>query len=315
MTKDIEILDGEEWQSSKSIDDHFFLLKSLKHLLLECERIGHEGAFLFNSLNKLDQSYPSFSKNELELLFEFVFKLKNSSFELLVKEAHQNLVMYSNLHMENNSKFRTSTGDSHKLADDFMGHLVFVLNEMYRFKFDREKNNNAPARFGENHLRHFFNINLDKINLSSNSPKLQIEKKVTGDYIDSETKHGCIDYFFINDELGAHDFTNIIATFEIKGPARRSLLNGSKKNWYPKIIKDIEKQFWRSLNHPNTVNFIVLLFKVPEDLPFSKLKDTLYKSLEVDTKNSAVQLEEYSSRTINLNGELVHISIVRVLYN
>lgn len=312
MTKDIEILDGEDWLSSKSIDDHFFLVKSLKHLLLEYERIGHEGGLVLNSINKLNQNYPSFSKNDLELLLEFIIKLKSSSLELLAEEAHKSLAMYYNLYMENNSKFRTNTVKSHKLADDFMGHLVFILNEMFQSKFYRKKNNNAPARFGENHLRHFFNINIDKINLGLNSPILQIEKKVSGDYIDSETKYGCIDYFFTNEELGAYNFSNIIATFEIKGPARRSLLNGSKKNWYPKIVKDVEKQFWRSLSHPNTFNFIVLLFKVPEDLNFSKHVESLYRSLEVDSKNSTVHIEECTSKTLIFNDEVIHISIARV---
>jgi hypothetical protein len=111
--------------------------------------------------------------------------------------------------------------------------------------WERDRNLGAPFKFGENHLREHIRKAVDSGRYipPAEWPELRVEKKVCGD----RDGHGAIDYFLVPKGVkGQLSLSDVLATCEVKGPTRPKLLEGSQKNWYPKVLADIEKQLWRA---------------------------------------------------------------------
>jgi hypothetical protein len=311
MTNNIEILDGEEWQSSQAIDEYAFFVDALNQLHSECIAIKSECKVLSEIL--IEKDFSSIAKNDFDKLLEVCIKLQNSKLNSLATRAAFYIKSHSNKHAIMKDDPRLQPYNSNELVLRFSEYLILALNDMTNSCFARDKNHQAPAKFGENHLRKSFKKATNKINQDLHSPKLIIEKKINGDYQYDYDSHGCADYFFAKNNSEDHDFSNVLATFEVKGPTRPSLLKGSKKNWYPKILKDVRKQLWRSLNFPHTSNFVVIIFKSSPELPSFNLANLLRKELESEFKELKVKLENCYWKEIDCQSELVFISILKVM--
>jgi hypothetical protein len=312
MTDNIEILDGEEWQSSQSIDEYAFLVDALNLLLSECNTIKSECEALSKLLMVKD--FSSIAQNDLYTILGHCNKLQNSKVKSLSTKAAFYINYHSNKHVRTKDDSSVRSYNDNELVIRFSDYLILALNNMTNSCFARDKNQQAPAKFGENHLRKALIKATEEINQKLHTPKLIIEKKINGDYQDDYDSHGCADYFFAKNNFEDHDFSNVLATFEVKGPTRPSLLKGSKKNWYPKILKDVRKQLWRSLNFPHTSNYVVIIFKSSPELPSFNLANLLRKELESEFNELKVKLENCYWKEIDCQSELVFISILKVMF-
>ena len=149
--------------------------------------------------------------------------------------------------------------------------LELVIVDILNSGFKRTKNPGAPYYFSENHLRKHFSIFIENTKDANLFPKLVIERKIIGDFKSSNREHGGTDYFYVNSLSENYNSSDVLATYEVKGPTRPILFKGSKVNWYPKIIEDIKKQAWRNLNFPNKENYIVLIINSPKNIDYMSI--------------------------------------------
>jgi hypothetical protein len=194
-------------------------------------------------------------------------------------------------------------------AFNFGEALKIIINNLMNSDFECNKNLGAPFSFNENNLRKHFSDCIENINLNNLNPKLIIERNIDGDLKSINKRHGGTDYFYVNKSCDTYHHSDVLATFEVKGPTRPSLLKGSKVNWYPKIITDIKKQMWRNLNFSNCSNYIVLLIK-SNDIHTHNQVMSLYKVMEDDI--TGVNLDECFWESIFFRSSPLHISIARV---
>lgn len=125
----------------------------------------------------------------------------------------------------------------------------------------RNRNFGAPFGFGEAQLRKHIQtaIRNGTYVLPTDWPDLLIERKVDCDRSEVGHRHGAVDYVFGPQGCaGKPNLTDLFATYEVGGPTRPKLLEGSKDNWYPKILKDIEKQCWRARYAPTVEHFVAV---------------------------------------------------------
>lgn len=125
---------------------------------------------------------------------------------------------------------------------------------LLRSGWKRDRNPGAPFPFGENHLRKHVQSALRSGDYvpPPTWPELFVERQVNGDRRQVGHRHGAIDYFFVPERLDrTFLLSELLATCEVKGPTRPKFLRpGSRKNWYPKIVGDLEKQSWRARYSP-----------------------------------------------------------------
>jgi hypothetical protein len=188
--------------------------------------------------------------------------------------------------------------------------LELVIVDILNSGFKRTKNPGAPYYFSENHLRKHFSIFIENTKDANLFPKLVIERKIIGDFKSSNREHGGTDYFYVNSLSENYNSSDVLATYEVKGPTRPILFKGSKVNWYPKIIEDIKKQAWRNLNFPNKENYIVLIINSPKNIDTHNDIKNLYKVMEDDVGN--VKLSEYYWGTIPYLSSVLNIVVVGI---
>jgi len=313
MTRSIEILDGEEWQSSEAIDDYASFLNAINFLHSECIDIRNVCCALSELMNKKDLS--KITASDLNTLLEICNKLLNSKIVYLSNKAIFNLKNYSNRLEGLGDNLNLQGIHSKEFVNKFGEYLTLALTDLTDSSMRRSKEGQAlRLQPRENHLRKIFKNIANKINQELHFPKLIIEKKINDDYQDAQDSHGCTDYFFAKDYSQTYDFSNVLATFEVKGPTRPSLLKGSKKNWYPKILKDVRKQLWRSINFPHTSNYVAIIFRSSPDLSSLKLANLLRKELESEFDELKVKLEDCYWREVDCQFEVVYVSILRVIF-
>lgn len=207
----------------------------------------------------------------------------------------------------------TSINLDHEVVTLFGQSLCLVINDLINSDFRRSKNLGAPFSFSENHLRKQFTTNIAKLNDKKNGLILEFEKHICDDYKSSNKNHGGTDYFYVHELSDCYSSSMVISTFEVKGPTRPSLLKGSKKNWYPKIVKDVEKQVWRNKNFSSNLNYIVLLFTPLNNFDTHTLAQSFYKTVEEEVGNVKL-IERYWNR-VDFSSSTLFISIVLVNCN
>ena len=196
-------------------------------------------------------------------------------------------------------------------ATDFGNSLKAIINDLMNSNFERNKNTGAPFSFSENQLRKHFSRFSEDINSRTSIPKMVIERKIKGDFQSSSKKHGGTDYFYVKNLSNSYVHTDILATFEVKGPTRSSLLMGSRVNWYPKIIRDLEKQSWRNINFHGSLNYIVLLIKPYKNMDAHNQVQSLLRLMESEVKG--IHLLECYWESILVRSAILNILIARVI--
>ena len=140
------------------------------------------------------------------------------------------------------------------------------IRELVKSGWKRGRNPGAPFVFGENHLRKYVRSALENAHYTvpPGWPTLLVERHVDGDLKGAEKRHGGVDYLMVQSPpVGRLRLADVLATCEVGGPTRPKLLDGSqrKRNWYPKIVADIQKQCWRAHAAPNGKHYVALLVR------------------------------------------------------
>lgn len=196
-------------------------------------------------------------------------------------------------------------------AKKFGEALKIVIRNLMTSDFERTKNLGATFSFNENNLRKHFSDCIKNTILLNSHPKLVVERKIEGDFTSTTKKHGGTDYFYVNEISDSYHHSEILATFELKGPTRPILLKGSKVNWYPAIILDIKKQLWRNINFANSSNYVVLLIKPHKKFDTHEKILSLFNDMENEISN--VKLEECFWEPFLFRSAMLYISIFRVV--
>ena len=196
-------------------------------------------------------------------------------------------------------------------ATDFGNSLKVIINDLMNSNFERKKNIGAPFSFSENQLRKQFSRSSEDINLKTSIRKIVIERRIKGDFQSPGKRHGGTDYFYVKNLSNSYAHTDILATFEVKGPTRSSLLMGSRVNWYPKIILDIEKQSWRNINFHCSLNYIALLIKPYKTMDAHNQVKSLLRLMESEVKG--IHLLECYWESILVRSAILNILIARVI--
>jgi hypothetical protein len=175
----------------------------------------------------------------------------------------------------------------------------------------RTCNHGAPFAICEEHVREA----AKSFSRPSEWPHLVVERKIQGDFKDDHKGHGGIDYFFAaNASPKLWHLRDVLATCEVKGPTRPALLTGSKRNWYPKIVADVQKQLWRAsqaltgehylglmiLPHPGSATregFLRTLTSIQEKVPAVALIESSWVELQDVEKLNVVVLRVLPKRT------------------
>jgi hypothetical protein len=133
-----------------------------------------------------------------------------------------------------------------------------IAVSIWNSEFEREHNPGAPFRFGENHLRKAARCFVPPVDW----PQLGIERCLSNDIGEDGRPHGGVDYFFARpDEPCVSDLRHAMATCEVGGPTRPAMLQGSRVNWYPKIVADLRKQVGRAKATPNGQHYLGLFIR------------------------------------------------------